>query len=796
MVVFEDGLARKSEYRRFAIKGTDGTDDVASIHEVDHPAVPPLPGRAREDGRAGRARRPEADQDSAGAEAGDGDGQRKFAYPPNLVVVDGGPAAGRGGRARAGRARASTTSPSAAWPSGWRRSGCPARTTRSSCPAAARGCTCCSGCGTRRTGSRSPTTGQQAVQGADHQRAGRRARARPGPRRQALLEQFGSVRKLAARPSIEEIASVPGIGRGWPQRCRRAAALGACNHGSRGTAMSTADDAGGHRHHHRHVRGGPEHRGQVAGGPRLVRRRQPAARPAAHDGRPGGQVEGRGQPDRRRWSTCAAARSPRDLKSAISELDARGVRPRAWSSSRPADDTLVRRFDSERRPHPLQEDGRVVGRHRGRARAAARASAARRTWCSTRPRSTCTSCGPGCADFFGGGAGGRAEAVRRLVRLQVRPAGGRRPGGRLPVPAQPALDSRARPADGPGRARYGSTCCASPAPRSSSTLTLELLRVIAGRATSARASGSSTLAVGCTGGKHRSVAMAEELAARLAAAGLGRSQVRAPGSGSGVSSCGDWRRRAVALGGGHGLAASLSALRRVTGDLTAIVTVADDGGSSGVLRRDFGVLPPATCGWRWPRCAATTPGAPPGAGWCSTGSPATASWAGTRSATVLIVALWELLGDTVAGPGLGRAGCSAPHGRVLPMAVGAAGHWPPRWRAPTRRARARSARSAARRRCATHRRVRSVSIHAAAARPARRARGGAPRSLDADWVVLGPGSWFTSVLPASAGARAGRRADHHTAARRLVGAEPGAAAGRDRGILTARPPGSARRPRA
>src|ERR1700677_2592768 len=50
--------------------------------------------------------------------------------------------------------------------------------------------------------------------------------------------------------------------------------------------------------------------------------------------------------------------------------------------------------------------------------------------------------------------------------------------------------------------------------------------------------------------------------------------------------------RAVALGGGHGLAASLGALRRVTDDLTAIVTVADDGGSSGRLRRDYGVLPP------------------------------------------------------------------------------------------------------------------------------------------------------------------------------------------------------------
>src|SRR5690625_5095264 len=50
--------------------------------------------------------------------------------------------------------------------------------------------------------------------------------------------------------------------------------------------------------------------------------------------------------------------------------------------------------------------------------------------------------------------------------------------------------------------------------------------------------------------------------------------------------------RVVALGGGHGLHASLSALRRVTTDVTAVVTVADDGGSSGRLRRELGVLPP------------------------------------------------------------------------------------------------------------------------------------------------------------------------------------------------------------
>jgi excinuclease ABC subunit C len=104
MVVFEDGLARKSEYRRFIIRGVEGQNDVASMHEVitrrfkrllddraELPelgidAAPPVPGE-----RASR---------SAGGD-GSGDGPmlidpetgrpKKFAYVPGLVVVDGGP---------------------------------------------------------------------------------------------------------------------------------------------------------------------------------------------------------------------------------------------------------------------------------------------------------------------------------------------------------------------------------------------------------------------------------------------------------------------------------------------------------------------------------------------------------------------------------------------------------------------------------------------------------------------------------------------------------------------------------
>jgi uncharacterized cofD-like protein len=51
-------------------------------------------------------------------------------------------------------------------------------------------------------------------------------------------------------------------------------------------------------------------------------------------------------------------------------------------------------------------------------------------------------------------------------------------------------------------------------------------------------------------------------------------------------------KRVVALGGGHGLAAVLRAARRYADEITAVVTVADDGGSSGRLRRDLGVAAP------------------------------------------------------------------------------------------------------------------------------------------------------------------------------------------------------------
>lgn len=81
MVVFEDGLQRKSEYRRFQIKGFEGQDDVRSMHEVITRRFKRYIAEKEKTGEW-------ADGENALTEE---DGRpKKFAYPPQLVVVDGG----------------------------------------------------------------------------------------------------------------------------------------------------------------------------------------------------------------------------------------------------------------------------------------------------------------------------------------------------------------------------------------------------------------------------------------------------------------------------------------------------------------------------------------------------------------------------------------------------------------------------------------------------------------------------------------------------------------------------------
>jgi uncharacterized cofD-like protein len=210
-----------------------------------------------------------------------------------------------------------------------------------------------------------------------------------------------------------------------------------------------------------------------------------------------------------------------------------------------------------------------------------------------------------------------------------------------------------------------------------------------------------------------------------------------PASGSPVGS------RVVALGGGHGLHASLSALRHVVDDLTAVVTVADDGGSSGRLRDEFGVLPPgdlrmalaALCGdddW--------------GQTWAQVLQHRFAGEGEMRGHVVgnlLIVSLWEQLGDHVAAlDWVGRL--LGADGRVLPMALsplvmtaqvrGADPRRPDE--VTTVRGQVAVATSAGV--------IQSVALEPASPVPCPEA----VRAVrDADWVVLGPGSWFTSVIP-------------------------------------------------
>jgi uncharacterized cofD-like protein len=208
--------------------------------------------------------------------------------------------------------------------------------------------------------------------------------------------------------------------------------------------------------------------------------------------------------------------------------------------------------------------------------------------------------------------------------------------------------------------------------------------------------------------------------------------------------------RVVALGGGHGLAASLSALRRVVSDLTAVVTVADNGGSSGRLRAEFGCLPP---GDLRQALAALCSDDDWGRTWAQVLQHRFDSTGDLRQHAVgnlLIVALWELLGSRPGHTGGVVGGLDwvarllGAHGRVLPMsttaldiAASVVGLVPGDPAAPTTvRGQVQVA--------STDGQVTAVWLDPVDP-PA------APEALAAiqaaDWCVLGPGSWFTSVIP-------------------------------------------------
>ena len=212
-----------------------------------------------------------------------------------------------------------------------------------------------------------------------------------------------------------------------------------------------------------------------------------------------------------------------------------------------------------------------------------------------------------------------------------------------------------------------------------------------------------------------------------------------PIAGTGVAS----RPRVVALGGGHGLHVMLSALCRLDADLTAVVTVADDGGSSGRLRREVpGVVPPGDL--RMALAALAAPG-PQGQLWAETFQHRFAgegALAGHPVGNIVLVGLTQVLGDTVAALDAMGAILGA-RGRVLPMSgdpldIVAQVEGLEDDSAVVRRIRGQVAVAA------TPGRVRTIALEPADAR-------GCPEAIaaiaDADVVILGPGSWFTSVLP-------------------------------------------------
>lgn len=201
--------------------------------------------------------------------------------------------------------------------------------------------------------------------------------------------------------------------------------------------------------------------------------------------------------------------------------------------------------------------------------------------------------------------------------------------------------------------------------------------------------------------------------------------------------------KVVALGGGHGLHSSLSALRLLTKDLTAVVTVADDGGSSGRIRRELKVLPPGDLRMALAALAGTEPEHQNWAELLQHRIGGHGVLAGHPVGNLILTALLERAPDPPTALAQ-LAGLVGAVGRVLPMSPvpldleAEADRFDPE--DPTRTKQIRGQSSIA----ATPGRVRSVRLLPTGA-PACAAAVDAVR--EADLVVLGPGSWFTSVIP-------------------------------------------------
>ena len=209
---------------------------------------------------------------------------------------------------------------------------------------------------------------------------------------------------------------------------------------------------------------GRSHRGPGAGGPRLVRRRQPAARAAAA----GWSTTSRASPDVARLAVVVDVRGGRmfdDLARALDDVAGRGHRPAG----------AVPRGRRRRARPPLREQpapAPAAGRRRGSSTASPREREHARRPARAAPTSSSTPRALNVHDLrrkvdaaFGGERPRAAARHGDVVRLQVRPAARRRHRHRRPVPAQPVLGARAaraRPASTPTVSDYVPSCPEAP----------------------------------------------------------------------------------------------------------------------------------------------------------------------------------------------------------------------------------------------------------------------------------------------------------------------------------------------
>ena len=196
--------------------------------------------------------------------------------------------------------------------------------------------------------------------------------------------------------------------------------------------------------------------------------------------------------------------------------------------------------------------------------------------------------------------------------------------------------------------------------------------------------------------------------------------------------------KVVALGGGHGLAATLSALRQITLEITAIVTIADNGGSSGRLREEFPIFPPGDLRMALAALCADDEWGRTWADIMQHRFESSGPLNGHAMGNLLLASLWSDDEDPVIG--LDRVGSLLKTvGRVLPMAtvpLDIEGTF----NTSTGRIVVRGQKEVA------TAKGRIESLRVIPENP--QARMEALTAIrTADWITMGPGSWFSSVMP-------------------------------------------------